>query len=714
MLRLRLFFLLIAFMPSPLVFGQIGGEEKFDFPLFQISWRASRIDSWQYSIKKGESLRLSLPVFEINGKETPVILKYLKAVGRPVILRNGVKEHLYEGPFEAEAGLFFQVKFRVAEDSPIVRFSYSLKGKEARLTKKSGKDQLTYLSASLQNFPKVKEVRLTVFNDMIHSCNLVEVPVAKTDFENSASAVGPIMIAENGKSAFLLAYEHDSMYPNNFLEYKLSEDIGSKLTAVKGNYYDGQPTDGYSTIWMEVGGVAGNEDRLAADYRTFMRRYISQNTESRKPYLYYNTWGRQERDKWAGGQYLANMNLEYTLKEIDRAHEMGLEVYVIDAGWFDKTGDWGVHLINFPDGFRELRKKIEGYGMKLGVWMDPDKAAVSSRALQKNKRYLKTNNGRSGTPSPVWETEESVDLCLVSPYWEYYAGELIRLYQETGVHYFYLDGVGQSGCNDPGHFHGTSSNTAEERQQSYGFLMPEYLGKVIEKVSAACPDVIFDFDVTEPGRIGSGLQFLASGRYFILNNGPYYHNFDLAKKGTSILPNGNRNIFVQPGPARTWFMRSVLDYDKWIPSNLFLANYQPDDPENSQIINIASLVLGQNSIWGDILKTSKEGTTLIATLLRKYKEVRDDIASASPVRVGKPGDTPEIHEKIDPLTGKGVVVIFANGKGKFSYITKGKVKGRFWANTGVQVSSGKSGHARIDATFQEASAKIIFFGVSGD
>jgi hypothetical protein len=44
------------------------------------------------------------------------------------------------------------------------------------------------------------------------------------------------------------------------------------------------------------------------------------------------------------------------------------------------------------------------------------------------------------------------------------------------------------------------------------------------------------------------------------------------------------------GPARTWFMRSVRRLRQWVPSNLFLAKYQQDDPENSQIINLASLV----------------------------------------------------------------------------------------------------------------------------
>ena len=690
---------------------------KIETPLFSITWQASSAGSWEYKLKaEKKSFAIKLPVFEIDGKETPAILTNLKELGQPKTLRNGAKEYIFEGTFQQDTSLHLQVKFRVANDNPVVRFCYTLKAfKGQKLTKNSGMDNLTYLSYSMRELPETKEIRLSVFNEMIHSCNLEETRIYEADFANSGVAVGPILLGSNGKTTFLCAYEHDSMYPDNYLKFGFQPDKSVALHAAKGNYYPGQPADGFSTIWFEVAGVSGGEEKMAAGFRTFLLKYQSENTESRKPYIYYYTWGRQERVKWAGGQYLTTMNLDYTLREIDRAHEMGVEFFEIDAGWAQKTGDWNINLKFFPDNFKQVKEKLNGYGMKLGVWMDPAKVAVSSMALNQNKKCLKTWNGKPGTPSPEWETEESTNMCLVSSYWEYFADVLIRLNKEFGVDYFYFDGMGQSGCNDPNHFHGTAGNTPEERNQSYGFLLPVYLGKLMEKVAAACPDAFFEFDATESRRIGVGLQFLANGRYFILNNGPYYHNFDLCPRGESILPNGCRNIFVQPGPARTWFMRSVLDYDKWIPSNLFLANYQPDDPKNSQTINLASLILGQNSIWGEILKTSPEGVVLFHDILDKYKQVRNDVVAASPVHTGRPGDTPEIYEKINPETGKGVVIIFTSwypdSKGKFSYITKNVVVKNSWHNDGVTVEIGKGGHAKIDAAFKGASAAIVFFGV---
>jgi len=682
---------------------------KIETFLYQISWTNSAVSTWEYRLlPQGKTVSVKLPVFEIDGKQMPVVLTNLVEVGSPTALRNGVIEYIYEGIFHADTTLRLQVKFRVAQDNPVVRFCYSLKSSgEQKLTKASGKEELSYLSFSMKDFPESKEISFSVFNEMSHSCHLVETPVYEADFAGSGSVVGPILLGNNGQAAFLCAYEHDSMYPNHFIEYQLTPDKKVELKATKGNYFDGQPVNGYETIWFEIAVIKGDEEEMARQFRMFIQKYQTENLASRKPYIYYNTWGRQERVKWAGGQYLTTMNLDYTLKEIDRAHEMGIEYYVLDAGWFNRAGDWGVNMKNFPDGFKQVQERLSGYKMKFGVWMDPAKVAISSQAFLKNKEYIKTWSGKPSEPSLLWETEESVDVCLVSPYWEYYAEVLIYLYKEFGISYFYLDGVGQSGCDDPAHFHGTVQNTREDRQQTYGFLLPVYLGKIMEKVCAVCPDIVFDFDVTESRRIGVGLQFISNGRYFILNNGPYFRNFDL---GESLLPNENHNIFINPGPARTWFMRTVLDYDKWIPSNLFLANYQADDPENSQIINLASLVLGQNSVWGEILKISPEGVAFFHDILEKYKQVRDDVMAASLIHFGKPGDNPEIYEKISQETGRGVVVIFANSKGNFSYITKNSVVSEFWNNKGVNVKI-NNGHATIDATFNEASAAIIFFGL---
>jgi alpha-galactosidase len=128
---------------------------------------------------------------------------------------------------------------------------------------------------------------------------------------------------------------------------------------VKGNYLAGNDVNEFTSVWLEVGATAGGERTLSNEYRNFILHYISQNAETRKPYVFYNTWGRQERVQWTGAKYLASMNLDQTLKEIDRAHAMGIEVFVLDAGWFQKTGDWEANYQFFPDSLKQLKRRLD-------------------------------------------------------------------------------------------------------------------------------------------------------------------------------------------------------------------------------------------------------------------------------------------------------------------------------------------------------------------
>ena len=51
-----------------------------------------------------------------------------------------------------------------------------------------------------------------------------------------------------------------------------------------------------------------------------------------------------------------------------------------------------------------------------------------------------------------------------------------------------------------------------------------------------------------------GLAFLAAGKYFLINNGPYLPSFDVA--GDKDVHWSNPNLFFYPGPARDWVCRT--------------------------------------------------------------------------------------------------------------------------------------------------------------
>ena len=87
--------------------------------------------------------------------------------------------------------------------------------------------------------------------------------------------------------------------------------------------------------------------------------------------------------------------------------------------------------------------------------------------------------------------------------------------------------------------------------------------------------------------------------------------------------------------------------------------------------------------------------------------------AASPVRIGRIGSSPEIHEKIAP-NGNGLFVMFANEGGDHVYVTEHSVAPVLWKSDGVAVEKDAKGRAVLRCHFEKASAAIVVFGDFGN
>ena len=75
-------------------------------------------------------------------------------------------------------------------------------------------------------------------------------------------------------------------------------------------------------------------------------------------------------------------------KILEIAHEgkeLGMELFVLDDGWFGKRdddntslGDWVVDKRKLPNGLESLAKKVVGMGMEFGLWFEPEMVSVES------------------------------------------------------------------------------------------------------------------------------------------------------------------------------------------------------------------------------------------------------------------------------------------------------------------------------------------------
>jgi alpha-galactosidase len=76
------------------------------------------------------------------------------------------------------------------------------------------------------------------------------------------------------------------------------------------------------------------------------------------------------------------------------AKEMGIELFVLDDGWFgqrndDSTslGDWHVNLTKLPGGLESLGRKVEALDMRFGIWIEPEMVSRHSQLFVEHPEW---------------------------------------------------------------------------------------------------------------------------------------------------------------------------------------------------------------------------------------------------------------------------------------------------------------------------------------
>ncbi|XCP83971.1 alpha-galactosidase [Roseburia hominis] len=83
------------------------------------------------------------------------------------------------------------------------------------------------------------------------------------------------------------------------------------------------------------------------------------------------------------------------------AKECGVELFVLDDGWFgdrrDDTaglGDWVANEELLPGGIQAISEQIEALGLKFGLWFEPEMANKNSRLYREHPDYILHTPGR--------------------------------------------------------------------------------------------------------------------------------------------------------------------------------------------------------------------------------------------------------------------------------------------------------------------------------
>lgn len=101
-------------------------------------------------------------------------------------------------------------------------------------------------------------------------------------------------------------------------------------------------------------------------------------------------------NSWEGAYF--DFNTDKLLRMIDDAAGMGLEMFVLDDGWFGSTyprngdksglGDWEVNLAKIPEGIDYIASYAHSKGLKFGIWIEPEMVNPASTLAKQHPEWI--------------------------------------------------------------------------------------------------------------------------------------------------------------------------------------------------------------------------------------------------------------------------------------------------------------------------------------
>ena len=97
---------------------------------------------------------------------------------------------------------------------------------------------------------------------------------------------------------------------------------------------------------------------------------------------------------------------ERILTLASKAADVGVELFVMDDGWFGKRnhdraglGDWTVNREKLPQGLTGIIEKVHAMGMRFGLWIEPEMVNKDSDLYRKHPDWIFHHPRRIAYPS---------------------------------------------------------------------------------------------------------------------------------------------------------------------------------------------------------------------------------------------------------------------------------------------------------------------------
>ena len=185
------------------------------------------------------------------------------------------------------------------------------------------------------------------------------------------------------------------------------------------------------------------------------------------------------------------------------AGELGVELFVLDDGWFgDRNddyralGDWFVNKDKLPNGITGLAKKINDMGLQFGLWFEPEMINKNSRLYEEHPDWLIEVKNRNNSPS---RNQHILDFSRVEVV-DYVYKMVADILGSANISYVKWDM--NRNMTEIG-----SAGFGADRQMEVPHRYILGLYSMLEKLTSEFPNILFESCASGGGRFDPGMLY---------------------------------------------------------------------------------------------------------------------------------------------------------------------------------------------------------------
>lgn len=297
----------------------------------------------------------------------------------------------------------------------------------------------------------------------------------------------------------------------------------------------------------------------------------------------------------------------------EKAKEAGIELFVLDDGWFGDTpnkkyafGDWKVDRNKLPNGIEGVAKKVTSLGIKFGLWFEPEMISEDSELFEKHPDWCIEIPGRqksqigSGCGRRLLDFSRK-EVC------DYIVDTLSNILKSAPISYIKWDM--NTSMTEIG-----SYGLPSERQQEVPHRYMLGLYDVLERITSAFPNVLFEGCASGGGRFDAGMM-----HYF-----QQYWTSDCTDAIQRLYIQYGTSVFL-PASAMSAHVASVPNHQNGRVSSL-------DTRANVAMMGQFGYEMDLNTLSDEEFEKTKEHITL-------YKQIRNVVNFGDLYRLKSPFDS---------------------------------------------------------------------------